>query len=76
MGAAFSYNPFTNTLDTSDAGNGSGSVILLSGRETSLIGTIFNIMLQDWSAQSKPMESINFLFLGVMLRTLFKEEVI
>lgn len=59
MGVAFSYNHFTNTLDKSGTGDGSGSVTLLSDSRTSLTGTIFNITLQDWVAQSQRMESIS-----------------
>ncbi len=45
MGAAFSYNPFTNTLDKPDADSVSGSVTLLLDSGISLTGTIFNFLV-------------------------------
>ena len=45
MGTAFSYKPFTNTLDKSDAGSGSESVTLLLNSGISLTGKIFNFLV-------------------------------
>lgn len=43
MGAAFSYNPFTNNLDKSGAGGGGGGITLISDSGSDLKGTAFNI---------------------------------
>lgn len=58
MGAAFSYNPFTNNLDKSVAGGGGGSVTLVPDSGPALTGTVFNI--QGFQAGSTPvMETVN-----------------
>lgn len=58
MGAAFSYNPFTNNLDKSGAGGGGGSIVLVPDSGSALNGTAFNI--QGFQAGSTPViETVN-----------------
>lgn len=58
MGAAFSYNPFTNNLDKSGAGGGGGSVTLVPDSGAALTGTVFNI--HGFQAGSTPViETVN-----------------
>lgn len=58
MGAAFSYNPFTNNLDKSGAGGGGGSITLVPDSGSALNGTAFNI--QGFQAGStRVIETIN-----------------
>ena len=58
MGAAFSYNPFTNNLDKSGAGGGGGSITLVPDSGSPLTGAAFNI--QGFQAGSTPViETVN-----------------
>lgn len=58
MGAAFSYNPFTNNLDKAGAGGSGGGVTLVPDSGAALAGTVFNV--QGFQAGSTPvMETVN-----------------